>query len=800
MSDLMRLAGINSGYDTEAMIEKMLSSYQTKIDNQNKKLQKLTWQQEAYRDITSKLTSFKNKYFDILKRDSYLMSPNSFNKFKTSIANKTNSDKISGISVTTSSSSIAGNHTLKVKQTATATKLEGRSMTPAGFELDAARAAENSEYTVEGGNRKYSFALDVKVGDNTKTIEFDVSVAEANGKINSNDFESAFQTAINEKLEEAFGVTGKTSNTTGGLNAAGEELFLSVAKGADGKMQLKVGGNATVTVTEKTGDFGLVKPTEKLSIAAQSCVTGTNAVAVTVNGVTKNVAFEGVSETYFDSRDVKGNEAILKEYNSLKTSAYIKDKGKIPTEEELENYSYSSVQAAKDKNSAALSAALNKEFSGEKVKFSIDDKGYLTASKDGKAVEFGITSTAGGTLGIAKASTSNVFKGGTTLKDMGIAGKDEDVSFKINGKEIKVKSSASIDQLIDAVAKSGAGVTMTYSKLENKFIVTANDMGNGGDVKIEANKFTAALGLAADKNTALSAEIGQNAIFELDGVEIYHNSNSYEIDGSTIKFGDAEIGSEYEFGISRSYDDIKQTIKDFVNDYNQLLDDIHKYTDTAPKRDKKNNLYEPLTDAEKEDMSEDEIKKWEDAAKQGILYNDSTVSGILSKLRFKLYNSVTLDDGTSFGLYSMGIKTMSYREDGTDDAALGKLKIDEDAFDKAFEENPDAIIKLFTDSETGIMKQVNTVLDDAVRTTGTTKGTLIRKAGLEKGTTAKDNAIYRQMEQINKRIQTLQDRYESKENYWWSVFTNLEKMMSNMNSQMSYMSSYLGSSGTTSSY
>ena len=50
-SDLMRLAGINSGYDTEAMIEQMMSSYQTKIDNQNKKLTKLTWQQEAYRTL-----------------------------------------------------------------------------------------------------------------------------------------------------------------------------------------------------------------------------------------------------------------------------------------------------------------------------------------------------------------------------------------------------------------------------------------------------------------------------------------------------------------------------------------------------------------------------------------------------------------------------------------------------------------------------------------------------------------------------------------------------------------------------
>ena len=74
----MRLSGLNSGFDTEAMIQQMMSAYQSKIDTQNQKLQVLQWKQEQYRDITSKLTSFKNKYFDILKRDTYLMSPTSF--------------------------------------------------------------------------------------------------------------------------------------------------------------------------------------------------------------------------------------------------------------------------------------------------------------------------------------------------------------------------------------------------------------------------------------------------------------------------------------------------------------------------------------------------------------------------------------------------------------------------------------------------------------------------------------------------------------------------------------------------
>lgn len=116
-SSQMRISGVNSGFDTEAMIQQMMSAYQTKIDKQNQKLQILQWQQEQYRDITSKLTGFKSKYFDILKRDTYLMSPSAFSKFKTTITTK--SGKESGLKVTTDTKSTAGSHKIKVDSIAT---------------------------------------------------------------------------------------------------------------------------------------------------------------------------------------------------------------------------------------------------------------------------------------------------------------------------------------------------------------------------------------------------------------------------------------------------------------------------------------------------------------------------------------------------------------------------------------------------------------------------------------------------------------------------------------------------------
>jgi flagellar hook-associated protein 2 len=159
------------------MIEAMMTSYQTKIDTQQKKLTKLSWQQDAYRDVTDKLTTFKNKYFDILNKNTYLMTPTNFNKFSSTISNKTSGTSASGLSVTTTSSTLEGSYKVKVNQLATAAKTTGNALQNSTFSLDMDKAANASAYTTETADdgtvtRNYNFDLDVQVGSVTKTVSF----------------------------------------------------------------------------------------------------------------------------------------------------------------------------------------------------------------------------------------------------------------------------------------------------------------------------------------------------------------------------------------------------------------------------------------------------------------------------------------------------------------------------------------------------------------------------------------------------------------------------------------------------
>lgn len=310
-----------------------------------------------------------------------------------------------------------------------------------------------------------------------------------------------------------------------------------------------------------------------------------------------------------------------------------------------------------------------------------------------------------------------------------------------------------------------------------------------GDTKLGRS-----LGLVDDNGTVGVSE-GQNAIFEINGQEVYLNDNTYTLDGNTFTFNEnMTIGETYNVNVTKDTSAAKETIKKFVESYNQLIDDVYGYIGKTPATDDDGNKYDPLTAAEKEEMSEDEITKWEEKAKQGILYNDSTVSNIMSQMRSVLYSSVTLDDGTKFGIYGMGIKTSSEWNDH------GKLKIDEDALNNAFEKDPDAIVKLFTDSTNGMMTKLNKVLDGAVKSSGAaeSRGSLIRKAGKADSSVTTDSTIYKEMVKMQDRLKELQDRYDTKEEYWWKVFTNMETAMADLNSQTSYISSYLGTG--TSSY
>lgn len=389
----------------------------------------------------------------------------------------------------------------------------------------------------------------------------------------------------------------------------------------------------------------------------------------------------------------------------------------------------------------------------------------------------------------------------TTLSEM--VGKDAfdekgEVKIKINGADITLRSTMTVTDMINVFSSSNAGVTMTFSSLTNTFEIVAKEYGTGGKVEIqsgaEAGGFLNKLGFGY----GTEATPGANLTVNINGQEVQTASNSATVNGVTFTFSSAaktiyEGGEAFTSVISKDTSSTVSAIKSFVEDYNKLITEVFGMITEKPNKD-----YHFITDYDIEEMELTDrlVEQWEKAAKVGILYNDSTVTDIMERLRSVMYSSATSIGGSKFALFNIrgydgtvAIKTSS------DYKKHGMLDFDEKALTEAMEINPDEIANLFTNTTDGLMKKLEDVLNYAVKSTGARDdmGILVRKAGLSGGISALDNSIFDQIKGLNETIDRLQTRYDKQQDRYWKQFTNMEKQFAVFNNQSSYITSMFAS-------
>ena len=203
--------------------------------------------------------------------------------------------------------------------------------------------------------------------------------------------------------------------------------------------------------------------------------------------------------------------------------------------------------------------------------------------------------------------------------------------------------------------------------------------------------------------------------FSMDGLNITLNG-TFGYSGDTLIEGTDPI----KFNSKTDSDSIVKAVTDMIKDYNEMIELVNKEVSTKP-----NRSYEPLTDDQKADMTEDQIKKWEEKAKTGLLFNDSDLRGLADSMRF-IFESGSEDKAS---LASFGLSTSTNYGDN------GKLVLDETKFRASLESNSADLQKIFTrtaDTSTGdkggVMARLTEITEKYASTTGATKGILIEKA------------------------------------------------------------------------
>ncbi|MBQ8568203.1 MAG: flagellar filament capping protein FliD [Oscillospiraceae bacterium] len=282
----------------------------------------------------------------------------------------------------------------------------------------------------------------------------------------------------------------------------------------------------------------------------------------------------------------------------------------------------------------------------------------------------------------------------------------------------------------------------------------------------------------ADRTNTLSA-YGTNAQITIDGVTIESATNSFTVDGTTFDVSglddfDAAVDPDKEINVTTSRDtsSIKEVITNFVNDYNTLIKSLYdKINETRPKSN--GSYYDPLTEEQEEEMSEDEIEKWNEQAQKGLLLNDPTLNKFISQMRMAMSSA-----SNGMTLAAMGITLDS-------GSINGELSIDEDKLDSAISKYGDEIAKFFTDMEDGFAKNLNDTFDRAISTKSKKYGYFTNLVGVENTMSAKNNQYYSQMNSIQEMIDRLNDKYEKQQERYWAKFSSLETYLNKMNMQSS---------------
>lgn len=269
-------------------------------------------------------------------------------------------------------------------------------------------------------------------------------------------------------------------------------------------------------------------------------------------------------------------------------------------------------------------------------------------------------------------------------------------------------------------------------------------------------------------------------------------SNTIVVDGVSINITDT--GKTVLTG-KTDVSETKKKIVDFVNDYNEYIKKLNKLVTERHDRD-----YSPLTEDQKKEMSEDEIKLWNEKVEAGQLYRDNDISRIVNDLKSAMSGFVK---GAGTMLEKIGITPVG-DYGGTNN---GTFSIDESALEKALEEDMESVMNLFvqqpTDNtlsssekynQTGIMYRMKSILNDEFMSSS--KSALIQKAGYEGTASFSNNTMTIQINQYKNKISQMEDQLADKEQALYTKWAAFESAMEKYNSQMSSMQAYFGGSNS----
>ena len=786
---LRGFGGLASGIDRDALIGQMTARTTSKITAKKQAMTKLEWKRDAYRSISNKIIDLQDNYLSYSATKS-LKNSDFFAKNQVSVQGDPDYTKY--ISATGNADTASRVSVLGVNKLATsATLISGEKKTDSAITLGGI-----SEFDFKTKEVKTSNLSGTKLTFGTYSITDKQFTTEAT---------FTFPTSYEKKLDG-----GKTETVTIDYTASSDKIVEQLNEaldsqgflGKDGKSGIKFtlnGDKIQISQTDSITDKGKSYVIRETSSALKSLGFNSgnmkqddidNGISLDeFNGHTSSLEAAAITKQPL-SGYLKGKSISVSYGGQTKNIELIGDKEEIKDFEAFKD----SLQKKLDKafGSGKVTVGKGKDSKGSLTFTATDNKQTLQISAGSKELQnaLGITSTQSNKISTGSSLWENRDKLGLGKYNTKEELNDALKNFTVNGAKIdNITADTTVDGLLTAINNNkDAGVTATYLGSENKFVLSSNEKGKGREISLGADpKDTTDAANLIFGGVSQDGTDGEMSIL-YNGVKttITSSSNTFSIDGldiratNTFNTGSATAEGGVSFTASADTEKVTETVKKFIEAYNAMIDEVRTQATTKP-----DSNYKPLTDDQKNEMNETSIKNWEDKAKEGILYNssalkdlDNATQGIFSSM---MINGVSYDDLEKIGI--------SFSDDYT---AGGKIVFDEEKFKTAMDSDPEKVSDLFTGTH-GIVNTIDSTLSTyATRyasKNGNSYGVLIEEAGSEKlSLTLTNNSIYKELKDMQETITNLQSQLSTEQDRYISQFTQMERLINQMNSQSSYLS------------
>lgn len=590
MANDLGISGLASGLDTQALIEKMMEYSRKPLDRIKQQQQTLLWKQDAYRSLNSALSQLRDMAFDLKLQKSY----------NTKSVTSSNNQVVTAIATTSAVNTSFNLEVIKLAKAA-----QNSSSAPVSIRSKVtSNDFSTGSITIDSTHNSFQ----IKLGSKQETITLGEDSYGTYDKDNLKDLAAKIQ----QQLIEA-GFTGDDALYVKVTSSNELQFYAGIRKETSAEEEV-FQGIPTITLNQAgandiLADLGFADGANSKELIGSIISNPENITITATNNKFRIGLNDGsVQEITLDAGtyDINSYAAHITDKINALGGLYENVRVSVTDFNQLRIYTTDAASVRLESSSADNGLTTMGFTSGAASDFprnNIDTASSIWNLRD-------------------KFINTSFFEGKSPTDSFG---------FIINGQSFSFSYNTTLDDIIAQInGNAAAGVVVFYDEYNDQLFMTATKAGNYNESGAEIQITDTSGFLGGLFNISQEGEVsGEDAEVIINGVRTKKKSNTFTMNNVTFT-----LAGEGKAAVSVNADTsaVSEKVEEFVEKYNEILATL--YEKSSEKRPTSNgNYYLPLTDEQKKAMSDDEIEKWEEQAKKGLLYGDSILKGAVDSFR-----------------------------------------------------------------------------------------------------------------------------------------------------------------------